>query len=231
VETRACTKILETVPNPDTFVGEPPHTAAQPPHAVEEPNSNLHFIFPYSSMYFYISIYIFIIVCLLLLFLLLLLLLIYFYFLFGLLCVKFCNYSTHHTGHTRCIPSPFQLQSILTPVREPLSSARDHLPPFIIIIIIIIIIKQTQTGNTSANSNHHHISQSTIPTPLQFHNSKPWLFHISLNQTNHHHRNHLPKMPLHRASASPIHHPKDPILLPARKEEIKKKTARAQAPP
>jgi hypothetical protein len=47
VETRACTKILETVPNPENYFGEPPHTEAQPPHAVTEPNWNLHFIFPY----------------------------------------------------------------------------------------------------------------------------------------------------------------------------------------
>jgi hypothetical protein len=29
-----CTKILETVPNPDKFVGESPHLEAQPPLAV-----------------------------------------------------------------------------------------------------------------------------------------------------------------------------------------------------
>jgi hypothetical protein len=28
------TKISETVPNPDKFIGEPPQWAAQPPHAV-----------------------------------------------------------------------------------------------------------------------------------------------------------------------------------------------------
>jgi hypothetical protein len=34
VEIKACTKILETVPNSGNFAGEPPHTAAQPPPAV-----------------------------------------------------------------------------------------------------------------------------------------------------------------------------------------------------
>jgi hypothetical protein len=34
VDFKACTKILETVPNPGNFAGEPPHTAAQPPSAV-----------------------------------------------------------------------------------------------------------------------------------------------------------------------------------------------------
>jgi hypothetical protein len=34
VEFKAFTKILETVPNPGNFAGEPPHTAAQPPSAV-----------------------------------------------------------------------------------------------------------------------------------------------------------------------------------------------------
>jgi hypothetical protein len=42
---------------PTNFVGEPPQTEAQPPHAVAELNLNPHFIFPYLFMYFYISIY------------------------------------------------------------------------------------------------------------------------------------------------------------------------------
>jgi hypothetical protein len=40
-------KILETVPNPDKFVGEPPQLAAQPPLAVAKINFNFHFIFPF----------------------------------------------------------------------------------------------------------------------------------------------------------------------------------------
>jgi hypothetical protein len=47
VETRAYTKILETVPNPDKFVGEPPPMAAQSPLAVVQNNSNFHSIFPF----------------------------------------------------------------------------------------------------------------------------------------------------------------------------------------
>jgi hypothetical protein len=44
VENRACTKILETVPNPDTFVGEPPHTAGEPPLAVaKEIQTSIYF--------------------------------------------------------------------------------------------------------------------------------------------------------------------------------------------
>jgi hypothetical protein len=47
VETRACTKILETVPNPDNFIGEPPQLAAQPPLAVVKRNSKLPFYFSF----------------------------------------------------------------------------------------------------------------------------------------------------------------------------------------
>jgi hypothetical protein len=54
---------------------------------VAEPNSNLHFIFPYLFMYFYISIYLFI---LLLLFLLLLLLLLFLLFVFLFILNLFC---------------------------------------------------------------------------------------------------------------------------------------------
>jgi cellulose synthase/poly-beta-1,6-N-acetylglucosamine synthase-like glycosyltransferase len=57
------------------FVGEPPHIEAQPPHAVAEPNSNLHFIFLYLSIYFYIFIYLFII------FIIIIIVFIFFFFL------------------------------------------------------------------------------------------------------------------------------------------------------
>ena len=46
VENRNWTKILETVPNLDNFVGEPPHMEVQPPHAVADSNLNLHLDFP-----------------------------------------------------------------------------------------------------------------------------------------------------------------------------------------
>ena len=36
------------------FVGEPPHMAAQPPHAVAKHNSNLHFIFPCLCLYLFL---------------------------------------------------------------------------------------------------------------------------------------------------------------------------------
>ena len=39
------------------FVGEPPHKAAQPPHAVAKPILNLHFIFP--CLYLYLFLYLF----------------------------------------------------------------------------------------------------------------------------------------------------------------------------
>ena len=41
-----CPKMSETVPNPGKFVGEPPHQAAQPPHAVAIHILHLHYIFP-----------------------------------------------------------------------------------------------------------------------------------------------------------------------------------------
>ena len=59
VETRACTKILETVPNPNTIVSESPHTIAQLPQTVAKYISNHHLIFPLKlfSVYFYLYIY------------------------------------------------------------------------------------------------------------------------------------------------------------------------------
>ena len=55
VDYRQCTKISETVPNSGKFVGEPPHKAAQPPHAVAKHNSNLHFIFPCLYLYLFLD--------------------------------------------------------------------------------------------------------------------------------------------------------------------------------
>jgi hypothetical protein len=59
VDYRHCTKNLETVPNPDNFIGEPPHIEAQPSHAVIIYISNHHLFFPLKLFinYFYLFIY------------------------------------------------------------------------------------------------------------------------------------------------------------------------------
>jgi hypothetical protein len=116
VETRACTKILETIPNPDTFVGEPPHTARQPPQAVAKQIQTSTYFFSFLIVcififYFYSFIFVF--------------LFIYLYYDWYCFLTLQENPKLHHSSREPCRADNLH-HSSRTPAREPLSHLQLH---------------------------------------------------------------------------------------------------------
>ena len=129
---------METVPNPGNFVGKPPHTEAQSPHAVIKPILNLYFIFPY--LFYSLFIFMF---YLFLLFLLFYFSLVLFYNYFISLFYFIFNWSSFELqpSHFQAIPFEF------------LFSSPAILPPY----QISPILQFTHSSNSNSNPSPAHL--------------------------------------------------------------------------